>query len=247
MIAIDLKSYLRSPENIFYAVVLPIGLYIVFGAVQSYGKFPLGHGNVNAMVLINMALYGAATGVVGYAGTVAMERVNGWGRQLAITPLRDTHMLRNRVVVALVMAALPLFALFFVGQAMGAQAPLARLAASFVLIAVLVTSFALYGLGVALLLRSETAASIAAGLLVVFGFLGNIFSPLGGTMLTISKFTPLYGIGVLARNPVTGGNASTMNGTFYHESLSLAMANYVAWTVLFAVLALWGLHRSRNR
>ena len=65
--------------------------------------------------------------------------------------------------------------------------------------------FAVYGLLVGTAFRSEAAVGAASGTMVIFAFLGNLFIPLSGVLLTIAKFTPLYGYAALARYPLTEG------------------------------------------
>ena len=48
---------------------------------------------------------------------------------------------------------------------------------------------------------------------MILAFLGNIFFPLSGVMLTIAKFTPLYGYVALARYPLTEGHLRTATTT----------------------------------
>ena len=55
--------------------------------------------------------------------------------------------------------------------------------------------------------------------------------------------TPLYGYAALARYPLTDGWTPT--GT--HDPVWLPVANVLAWTVIFAVVALWGLRRGQER
>ena len=66
-------------------------------------------------------------------------------------------------------------------------------------------TFALYGLVFGLYFKSETAASVSSGILVILAFLGNLFVPLSGLMLTI-KLTPMYGYAALARYPLVRGH-----------------------------------------
>ena len=81
-------------------------------------------------------------------------------------------------------------------------------------------TFSLYGLVVGLTFRSEAAVFVAgAGMLVILAFLGNIFFPLSGTLLTLAKFTPLYGYVSLARYPLTEGYVfNVSDGTVTHEA-----------------------------
>src|SRR5699024_12424099 len=85
--------------------------------------------------------------------------------------------------------------------------------ASAALCLVVAIPFSLYGLAFAVLFRSETAVSAASGFLVIFAFFGNLFIPLGGVLLDIAKFTPLYGPAMLARCPHTQGMLTPLDGS----------------------------------
>ena len=78
---------------------------------------------------------------------------------------------------------------------------------------------------------------------VIFAFLGNIFIPLSGTMLTIGKFTPLYGYASLARYPLTEGYLA--DGSL--EPLWVPLAGVIAWALVFGMLATWFVKRGRDR
>jgi ABC-2 type transport system permease protein len=60
-----------------------------------------------------------------------------------------------------------------------------------------------------LVFRSDGAATLASISLTFFGFFGNVFMPLDGTMLDIARFTPMYGVVALARWPLTDGVLTT--------------------------------------
>ena len=74
-------------------------------------------------------------------------------------------------------------------------------------------------------------------------FLGNVFTPMSGLMLDLGRLTPLYGYAALARFPLSEGHLP-LGG---RDSLWLLVANVLAWTVIFSLLALWGVRRSRAR
>ena len=94
--------------------------------------------------------------------------------------------------------------------------------------------------------RSESAVSAASGSLVILAFLGHIFIPLEGVLLTIARFTPLYGLVQLSRYPLTEGRV--MSGdVLINEGLWIPVANVAAWLTLLAILATWLVRRSRGR
>ena len=99
--------------------------------------------------------------------------------------------------------------------------------------------FAAFGLFMGYLLPSENVMQILGPVLAVLSFAGGLFVPvdqLGHIFATIAKFTPVYGVGEIARYPlVQDGN------------LWLAALNVVAWTALFAAGAMWRFRRDTAR
>lgn len=197
--------------------------------------------------MISMAAYGAVTATSGVGGNAAVERMLGWDRQLGLTLLTDASFVLTKSLVALIVAAIPITIIYVLGALTGASGD----AAAWVLSAVAVLGgawvFSLYGLAVGLAFRSETAVGAASGGLVVLAFLGNIFIPLSGVLLSIAKFTPLYGYVALARFPVTEGVLIDGSGNVTdREAVWVPLLNVGVWTVLLGLLATWLVRRGRT-
>jgi ABC-2 type transport system permease protein len=79
--------------------------------------------------------------------------------------------------------------------------------------------------------------------MVIFAFLGNLFIPLSGALLTFAKFTPLYGYAALARYPLTEGYLP--DGS--RDPLWLPIVNVLAWLAVFGVSAVLLVRRGRER
>lgn len=245
---IEALRVLRDPVTLFFTTALPTFFYVMFGANAEWGHYAIGDGNVSMYTMIGMAAYGAVTATSGAISYAAVERMQGWGRQLALTPMRDSQYIAVKVAVAVGLAALPVTIIYAIGALTNAAAPLSTWVISYVLVLVGAVVFALYGLVIGLAFRSEAASAAASGSIVVWGFLGNVFMPLDGWMLTVAHFTPLYGIVSLARYPLTGGlQPNTSTGALTTEPLWYAIANVGAWTALFVILTLVLLRRSRGR
>ncbi len=245
-LGLEIKRVLRDYASMFFIVVLPAFFYVIFGAAQEYSNEDAGNGNVGMLIMISMAGYGAATATTGIGGRAAVERMQGWGRQLGLTPLRDSAFVSMKTVLAVVIGAVPIVITYAFGAVSGAEGSAGAwlLSGAALLFGAIV--WALYGLCAGLMFRSEAAVGAASGLLVILAFLGNIFIPLSGTMLTIAKFTPLYGYIALGRYPLTGGDV--LDGdTVVHDALWIPLANVGAWTAIFAVLATWLVRRGRSR
>lgn len=246
---IEMARLGRDATALFFVGILPAVLYVIFGAVQSYAEIELAHGNVAMTVMIAMAAYGAVTATTSLGGTAAVERMQGWGRQLGLTPMTDTGFVAVKSSVALVVSLVPVTIIYVLGAFTGASGDPAAWVLSAAVIVVGAVTFALFGLAVGQIFRSEASVSAASGLLVVLAFLGNVFFPLSGVMLQIAKFTPMYGYVSLARRPVTDGVPlqTGMGDPGPAEPLWVPVVNLVAWTIVFAALAVWSVRRGRAR
>ena len=173
----------------------------------------------------------------------AVERMQGWGRQLGLTPLRDGSYVSMKALVAVSIAAVPIALIYLLGAFTGAKGDTTAWLLSALLCLLGAAVFSLFGLCVGTAFRSDTAVGAASGSLVILAFLGNVFVPLSGTMLAIAKFTPLYGVVSLARYPVTEGQLA--DGSV--EPLWVPVLNVTVWTAIFAVLAIYLVRRGRSR
>ena len=237
---LDLRRQLRDRIGMFFVVGLPTFMYLVFGIGSDD---PVGTGNVAMYVMISMAAYGAVTATTGVAGSAATEQLMGWGRQLELTPMRPLAFVVAKAAVAMTVAAVPVAAIFTIGAVTGARGHWSDWVLSGALVWLCSASFAVYGLAICLVFRGNNAAGIASGMIVVLAFLGNVFTPMSGFMLDLGRLTPLYGYVALARFPLTDGWLP-IGG---RDPLWLPVANVLAWTVIFGLVALWGVRRSRAR
>lgn len=244
-IRIELSRQSRDTGNLMFALLLPVVMYLLFGNSFGNGGESAGSGNVKFYIMASMAAYGAAVATTSIAGTAATESLLGWGRQIALTPMRPAGFVGSKVAVALIVAAVSAGIVFLVGLATGAQADAQWIWWASYGIAVVGSSiFAFYGMAAGLIFKSETAIGVASGLLVFFSFFGNVFMPLSGTMLDIARFTPMYGYVGLVRYPLTEGGSASGGAT---DTVPMLLANVVVWTLIFAVSAVLAVRRSRQR
>lgn len=237
---LDLRRQLRDKFGMFFIVGLPTFMFLVFGLGSDD---QVGSGNVAMYVMISMAAYGAVTATTGVAGSAATEQVMGWGRQLGLTPMRPLAFVAAKAGIAMVVALMPVTLIFAIGAATGARGDWSDWVLAAALVWLGSALFAIYGLSMSLVFRGPNATGIASGMIVIMAFLGNVFTPMSGLLLDIGRLTPLYGYAALARFPLTEGYLP-MGG---RDPLWLPVANVLAWTVIFSLLALWGVRRSRAR
>ncbi len=246
-LGLEVRRLLRDPVSLFFTTGLPLVFYLVFGAAQDYGSQSVGNGNVAMMVMVSMAGYGAVTTAVGVGGRAAVERMQGWGRQLGLTPLTDRGYVGVKVGLALIATSLTIALIFTAAALTGAVGTASAWLLSALALVIGAGMFALYGLIFGLGFRAEGAVAAASGSIVLLGLLGNVFVPLSGWMLAVAKVTPLYGLVSLARYPISNGYVLGSGGELLHEPLWVPVANVGAWLVVFAVLATLLVRRSRGR
>lgn len=247
-IRIDLVRQLREVSTIVFIFLLPVLMYLLFGANTSYGDEVVGDANVKFYVMMSMAAYGACTAAVSIAGTAATESLLGWGRQVALTRQPASGFVLNKIAVAVTVAAAAEGFVMLVGRFTGAHAAPKVWALSYLVALLGSTAFAAFGIAAGTIFKSEQAVGIASSMLVLFAFLGNVFTPLTGTMLKIAHYTPMYGYIGLVRWPQMHGDIMPMGpGTAGHDSFWTLAASLVVWTLIFVALAVRGAKGSRGR
>ena len=104
----EIRRSVLSFSSLFYTIIMPVGLYLLFGALQDYAKIKVADGNAAAYVMIGIALYGAISCTVSISGLTVVENVAGWGRQLGLTPMNTGKYLLSKCCVAFIMAGVPI-------------------------------------------------------------------------------------------------------------------------------------------
>ena len=245
---LEIRRIVRDPVVLFFTIGLPAVLYLIFGVGQEFSQEPINDGNVAMWVMIAMAAYGAVTSTTGIGGMAAIERMQGWTRQLGLSPMSPNQIIGVKAATSMTVAAVTIAFIYALGALTGAEAPTRVWVMSAVVLLAGAMTFALYGLCFGLAFRSESAVSAAGGSLVILAFFGNLFFPLSGWQLAIAKFTPLYGYISLARRSLSEGNTLDVDsGELIPEPLWQVLANVSFWTLAFATLTAVFLNRSRGR
>jgi len=231
-LGIELRRKLRNRRTLIFTLVFPIAMYFVVGyrlLDEPLGSTPVAKGGVSvaAYIMVSMALYGAMMSATAAGGAVAIERMQGWSRQLRLTPLNPIANVATKIIAGLVLGLIAVAGTYIVAAATGVRMPVedwifSGLAAW--LLGSLV--FTALGLMVGYLVPSENAMQFVNIAVVLLSFLGGLFYPLSSMpdfLQTIAKFTPVYGIGELARAPLTGDGFDL-----------LALVNAAVWLLIFA-------------
>ena len=224
---LEVRRVLRNRRTVMFILVFPSVFFFMFGLsakAQSQG----GPAAV-AYIMISMAVYGAMVGTTAGGAAVAVERSLGWSRQLRLTPLRPGAYVAMKVLTAMTLGLIAIVTEYAVGAFSGVRlAPhvwllsgLAGWLGSFV--------FAAFGLFMGFLLPSENVMQFVGPILAVLAMFGGLFIPLSAlspTMRTVAHFSPVWGVGVIARAPLIGGFSSG------------AIMSVAAWTLVFGAGAM---------
>ena len=243
LLQVELLRLRRDPVGLLVIIALPVVFYLGFAlGVPSPGA---DRAVVRANLMVGMASYGAATAASSLAGQAAVDRVQGWGRQLALTRLRDVDHVLVRGATAAGAGLLPTVVVYLTGALTGVRMSPTAWLLSGALVVLGAWPWALYGMTVGLAGRTQSATAAASAGLVLFVFVGDVFLPLSGVMQQLGRLSPMYGSVQLARFPIDQGRP-LFDGQLadpWWQSLLVA----VAWGAIFALLAVRQVARSRER
>jgi len=191
---------------------------------------------------------GAGRAAPGAAGAAAVEQSAGWGRQMAVTSQGLRGYLVVKTGTAVGTAALPVVVVLAAGALTDSQMEGWVWAVSPLICLIGVLPFVLWGLAAGMWLPSSASIGIATSLVSLFAFIGNTFMPLNHTLLTISRFTPMYGATALAMWPLGEGWAYVPDRqTGIQDPLWMPLANLVVWTLIFGLLVIGARRRATRR
>jgi ABC-2 type transport system permease protein len=238
-VGLELRRMFRNRRTVIFTLIVPAVLFLLFGTGSGNRTEPLGRGNVAGYILVSMALYAAMLATTAGGAMVSIERAAGWSRQLRLTPLHPVAYIAVKLVVAMTLGATSVVVALAVGAVSGAKLPGAAWVECGLLAWACAVVFAAFGLFMGYLLPSENVMQILGPVLGVLAFAGGLFVPvdqMGTVFATVAKFTPVYGVGEIARYPLV-----------HQGSLAIAVLNVVAWTTVFAAGAVWRFRRDTAR
>jgi ABC-2 type transport system permease protein len=239
LVRLELRRMLRNRRTMIFSVVLPVVFFLLFGTGKSYSDESAGHGNVAAFVMVSMALYGAMLSTTGGGAMVAVERSQGWSRQLRLTPLTSTAYIAVKVLVAMLLGGLSVVVTYTAGALSGAHMDGSVWVVTGLAVWVGSLVFAAFGVFMGYLLPSENVMQILGPGLALFAFLGGLFLPLdqmGSTFRAIAHVTPMYGLNQVVHAPLTGDAPGWA-----------AVVNVAVWLAVFVGGAVWRFGRDTAR
>lgn len=236
---------LRRPmrrSNLIFNLALPAVLYLaLFRTGPSDAALP--GGNFALWMMVGIAVYGSAAASTSAAASIAMEKASGWMRTMRLTPLSTVGYVLTKIAGAMTMSVLPVGVAGLLGLLTGARGTAAAWVCGLVGAWASSAIFSALGLAIGLALRAEVVIHVPGLVITALAFLGNLFIPLAGTMLTIGRFTPMYGAAAIARWGLTGGSSFGAD----HDSLGWAVVSAACWLAGFALWAARRFTRSTGR
>ena len=237
ILGIEIRRMLRNRRTVAFTLVLPVVLYFALGNNKAAGQTE-GAGNVSAYLLVSMALYGAVLTAASVGSMVAIERAQGWSRQLRLTPLHPAVYIGIKAIVAVLMAAVSLGAVNVMAVIQGnAHMPTNVWIECAVISLACSLTFAALGIFIGYVLPGENVMQILGPGLAALSFLGGLFIPLtkGSAVWHVAVFTPMYGVAEVSRAPLT------------HDLPWYAIVNALVWCGLFIAGAAWRMSKDTAR
>ena len=238
---LEIRRLLRNRRTLVFTLIMPPLFFLLFGGLSdAYRHDTVGRGNVSAYLMISFAVYGSMLANTAAGASVAVERAQGWSRQLRLTPLNPLAYMITKVATAMVLGAISVAIVYAVGAVSGAIVlPVWAWVVSGLVAWLCAIVFAAFGLFIGYLVPSENVMQLLGPALALLALMGGIFVPLdqlSNTLQDLAKFTPAYGVGALARAALTEDGANVG-----------AVVNVVVWTALFAAGAIWRFRRDTAR
>jgi ABC-2 type transport system permease protein len=240
IVRLEIRRLLRNRRTMILALILPVLFFWSIGLNNSYVHETAGHGNVSAVEMISIALYGAVAATATCGAMVSIERAAGWSRQLRVTPLSPAAYVVIKMLTSLVLAAGAVCAVYLLGAVTNkVSMPVGLWVISGLCVWIGSLLFAAFGLFVGYLLPSENVTQVIALVLTLCAFAGGLFIPLSQfspDLMTFARFTPLYGLSQLVHYPLAGG---TLEWSW--------ILNLAVWLAIFVTGAVWSLRRDTAR
>lgn len=202
-VRLEVRRMLRNRRTAIFTLIMPVVFYFSFGYSQR--NTTVGSANAATYIMVNLATYGAMVATMAGAAMVAVERAQGWSRQLRLTPLRPVAYMATKILTAMMLGAMSVFVEFVVGAATGNKLGIDKWILCGLAAWLCAFVFAAMGLFVGYLMPSENVMQIMGPILALLALLGGLFVPLsvwGHTFREIARWTPAYGVGEIARSPL---------------------------------------------
>lgn len=177
--AFELSRLLRNWRFLAITVGFPVVFYLLLLGDRPAASPVTGTVPWRVYLMVSMCSFGAlVAGLNGAGGRLSVERVNGWARQLRVTPLPSWAYVTTKVVVNMVVVLPVVLLVEVVGAAFGGvRLDPGQWVALSVLLWVTALPFSVLGVFVGFLVSAETVYPVITALMFVLGYFGGLFAP----------------------------------------------------------------------
>lgn len=203
---LEILRALRNRRVMFFTILYPTVLFLLSASATKSNQHVDGTNiTYRTYYLIAYASFGAlGAALTTNAQKIALERKEGWIRQLRLTALPGNGYVISKIASATLVTVPAIVVVFAVGGAMGVH-----LSASKWLVAFLVLwigSLAFTGLGIAVGYGVPQDSVQLVNILIYVGgsFLGGQFFPLNGALENVGKAMPTYWVRQLSTDVISG-------------------------------------------
>jgi len=226
----DIKRTLRNRRVLIFAVLMPLVLFLIFGASLKESDTEAGISAI-AYVMVSMAMFGSMNAAMSSGGVIAMERDGGWNRTLRLTPLKPQAYVMTKVILSLLLAIPPLLVVFLAGMILGHVHLSAGQWLSVALVSWLgALPFAGLGLVIGYVAKPDSVQPITGLTTMLIAAFGGLWLPveqMPSVMKDIARLTPAYWTGLSSRS------ALSQSGLDMHALLVVLL-----WTVALGFIGL---------
>jgi ABC-2 type transport system permease protein len=226
----------RNRRYFIFSLIFPLVLFLLVAGANRHVKldgisFPLYY-------MTGMIAFGSMIAVMGGGARIAVERQNGWTRQMRITPLSVRAYFRAKILSGYTIAALSIVLLALAGLGYGVHLSAGGWATMVGLVLVALIPFAIIGILIGHLLTPDSMGPGLGGLTTFFALLGGAWGPLAthGVFLDIVKLIPSYWL-VQAGKTALGSNGWPAQGWIV----------IVVWSLVALRLAMFVYRRDTGR
>jgi ABC-2 type transport system permease protein len=227
---LEVPRTLRNRRLIMLTIVFPVAFYLLFTRVLTGGA-ALGN-DERAYLMVSMAAYGAIGATLSAAVRVAMERTNGWTRQLRVTPLPALGYVTTKLVTAY-LTAIPAIVLVMLAALTvnGVALPPTTWLAILVVLTLGVMPFAALGVAIGYVFDESTAQLVFTISFVGLAALGGLWTPIStfpDTVATIGRMLPSFHFANLGWSALAG-QAPDPGDVLALLAYGLVFVGIVAW------------------
>ncbi|HEY4459606.1 MAG TPA: ABC transporter permease [Pseudonocardiaceae bacterium] len=240
-LVLETKRALRNPRFLFFTIVFPVVLFLIEGSLFGSSQVPGAKITYTAYLMASFGAYGGFMACLNGGARTAVERSQGWQRQLRLTPLTPRAYLLAKAAVAQIVALPPillvaLVAGLFEGVHLSASAWVLTVVGTWLAC----IPFAVLGLLVGQLATAENMQVYTMVAMLLLAFLGGILFPVTmfpNWLASIAKVLPSYWLADIGHGPALG-----------YDQLGTALIALAAWTVVlgFAVVRRYQRDSARN-